>query len=97
MKEVKRKIPAKLSIEFDGWYVADTTYMAMFAAFPAEVVTRYNNVLLALSPTDDKASLGAEQHLAFLHFLLEVLGKDKSNVVALLGDKISTNKVFARD
>lgn len=43
-KKLSKKISAEFAITFDSWFVADTHYIAIFATFPAEVVTGYNRV-----------------------------------------------------
>lgn len=54
-----------------------------------------NEVILALSPLEDESNLGAVEHKKLLDFVLPVFNKDMSNVVALIGDIVSTNKSLA--
>lgn len=48
-----------------------------------------------LSLMGDESSQRADGHYDFIEFVLSVSGKDKSNVVALVGDNNNTNRVFA--
>ena len=97
---VERKIilllPTKFAIVFDGWSCGSTHFVSMFATFPSADSIGYSRLLLALAPINDEESLNADAHYEYLEFVLDLYGKQMSNIVALIGDNCSTNVAFAR-
>ncbi|RHY05928.1 hypothetical protein DYB37_012316 [Aphanomyces astaci] len=95
-KKISAMLPNSFAIVFDGWSIGSTHYVAIFATFPTDDAIGYKKVLLSFSPINDEDSLSAIAHYDYLSFVLEVYGKNMSNVVALIGDNCSVNVAFAR-
>lgn len=58
------------------------------------ILKGYNTFLLGFSPFENEQSQGAHQHTMYVEYVLNLFGKDMSNVVALCGDNCYTNKAF---
>lgn len=93
--KISKRLPAKFALVFDGWSHGDTHFVGIYATFMDEAKECFDKVLLALSPLEDETDLGAVEHKRMLEWVLSVFGKDLSNVVALIGDNVSTNKALA--
>ncbi|KAF0706983.1 hypothetical protein AaE_013834 [Aphanomyces astaci] len=94
--KISETLPESFAIVYDGWTSGSTHYVAMFATFSNDSHRGYEKVLLAMSPMNEEESLSAAAHVQYLDFVLGVYGKDRENVVALIGDNCSTNRAFAR-
>lgn len=95
-KKIASDLPDRFALVFDGWTAASTHFLAVFATFPGTSEYGWSRVLLGFSPMGDEESLGATDHLEYCDFVLNVFGKSRRNVVALIGDNCSVNKAFAR-
>lgn len=51
--------------------------------------------LLELSPMEYETSLGEDEHMRLIAFFTTVFNKCMENVVAFIGDNVSTNKALA--
>ncbi|RHZ39796.1 hypothetical protein DYB31_005002 [Aphanomyces astaci] len=94
--KLKKTLPESFACVFDAWTCGSTYYVAVFASFPSDSLHGYEKVLLALSPMNDEDSLSAAAFLDFFDFVLDVYGKQRRNVVALIGDNCATNRAFTR-
>ncbi|RHY80984.1 hypothetical protein DYB26_014165 [Aphanomyces astaci] len=96
--KMSETLPESFAIVYDGWTSGSTHYVAMFATctFPNDSHRGCEKVLLAMSPMNEEDSLSAAAHVQYLDFVLGVYGKDRENVVALIGDNCSRNRAFAR-
>lgn len=94
-KKVYNLLSAKFSVIFDGWTGGNSHFVSVFAAYPCKTKTGYRK-LLGISPMEKEDSLDATDHYEFIEYVLEVHVKLFENVVAIVGDKTSTNKAFAR-
>lgn len=88
-------LPSKIGIYFDGWSDHSTHYVAVFACYSAANNSESSYPLLSLSPLLNEESLTAQSHLEFLTAVLEMYGKDLSNVAFLAGDNCATNLKLA--
>lgn len=95
-KKITENLPKLFCIIFDGWSAGDTHYLGVFATFAAGNKEGYERVLLTFSPMGDETSLTAEEHKAFLTFILGIYNRSWHNVVALVGDNCNTNKCISR-
>ena len=96
--KIRRLLPMKFAIAFDGWSESSTHYVAIFAIAPSSSTLHgYESYLLGFSPFEDEKSQDAEHHMEYLEFVLEIFGKSMSNVVALLGDNCATNRKFSKN
>eukprot|EP00171_Calliarthron_tuberculosum_P022692 IDg22692t1 len=88
-KHVEMKISDLLlnniALVFDGWASGSTHYVAVYASFASSVTRGYSLRLLAISSFEDESSLGAEEHVKFLHYILGMYNKTVNNVVCLIG------------
>lgn len=80
---------------FDGWSANETHFLELFASFPADNAYGYELRLLSFSPLEDESTLGAEEHINFITYVLSIFGKKWSNVLCLIVDNCSTNKAIA--
>ncbi|RQM21052.1 hypothetical protein B5M09_013373 [Aphanomyces astaci] len=94
--KLKNTLPKSFACVIDAWTSGSTHYVAVFASFPSDSLRGYEKVLLALSPMNDEDSLRAAAFLEFFDFVLDVYGKRRRNVVALIGDNCATNRAFYR-
>ncbi|RHZ25905.1 hypothetical protein DYB26_007287 [Aphanomyces astaci] len=94
--KISETLPESFAIVYDGWTSGSTHYVAMFATFPNDSHRGYEKILLAMSPMNEEDSLSAAAHVQYLDFVLGVYGKDRENVVALIGYNCSTNRAFSR-
>ncbi|RQM29283.1 hypothetical protein B5M09_013613 [Aphanomyces astaci] len=94
--KLKKTLPESFACVFDAWTCGSTHYVAVFASFPSDSLRGYEKVLLALSPMNDEDSLSAAAFLDFFDFVLDVYGKQRRNVVALIGNNCATNRAFTR-
>ena len=94
-EKVRRKLPDKFALVFDGWTTTDYHYVAVFATFPVENNIGYEAVFLAFSPFEDDSSQDAAHHLDYVKWVLNYFGKSLENVVAIIGDNCATNLLFS--
>ena len=86
----------KIALAFDGWWCGSEHYVAVFATYESLSLRDYNSSLLAFSNFEDDESQLATNHIEFLKFLLEVFGKDISNMVAFIAYNSNTNRLIAQ-
>lgn len=89
-------LPDKFAIIFDGWTLdgQSSHFMGIFASF------NHNNlserVLLGFTTLGEEEEFTAEAHRDTLLGVLEIFGKNITNVVCLIGDNCNTNIAFAK-
>lgn len=93
-KKMSAALPDKFFILFDGWTIDGTHYVVIFATYLYVKPPGYDSVLLALSSLDNEESEKADEHYAFMKFVLSVFGKKMEDIVAIMGEKCSTNKAL---
>lgn len=94
-KKVAELLPDRFAV-LDGWSGGDTLYVAVFGSFPKNHPLGYYLVLLAIAPKEDGDSLKTKDLSEYLKFVLSAYDKKMANVVAIVGDKETKNKPFAR-
>ena len=92
---IKRILPEKFGIIFDGWSDGLTHYVGIFACYSPG--GKYTEVLLAIRPMINEEKLDAEEHIKLFNATLESYGKYPGNVCVLIGDNASTNRKVAKD
>lgn len=66
--------------------------LGFFETFSSESSISYDKLLFSLSSIEDESPQDAYQHHEFLVFVMSVFQKNKSNVLALVGDNTNTNR-----
>ena len=94
--KIANMLPDVFCVVLDGWSCATTHYVALFATYPSDAPNGYCKVLLAFSPMGNEKSLDAETHVTFIEKTLRLYKKSMDNVMAFIGDNVSTNKRAAR-
>lgn len=94
-KKVAELLPNKFALVFDGWTNRMTHFLGVFASFPDSNQEGYSVRLLAFSPFEDEASLGRDEHIRFLDFVLNLFNKSWDNVVCIIADNCNLNKSIA--
>lgn len=80
-----------------GWWdPGDGHYVSSFATWPAKIKLGYDSALLAFSSLGNEEKAYADENIDFINFTLGVFSKNASNVVALVGDYCSVNKLIAK-
>ena len=74
-ERIKKLLPSKFALVFDGWTTSDTHYMAIFASFPFNNTKGFKTVILAFSPFEDEVSHDRQHHLTFAEFVTDLYGK----------------------
>ena len=90
-RKIAKLLPSHFAIVFDGWTNSSTHYLCVFASFPSNSTNGYSMRLLTISPMGDECRLDSTQHYEFLYFVLELYSKSWNNLVALIGDNVTTN------
>lgn len=67
---IRKLLPNKFALVFDGWSTNDTHYIALFATFPSSNELGYKHVLLSFSPFQDETSQDAASHLEYTEWVL---------------------------
>ena len=99
-EEVEQKIfellLPNMPLVFDGWSQYLTHYLAVYASYASKNVNGFETRLLTISPMGDEITLNAKEHQQFLTCTLDLYGKSCENIVALIGDDISTNNSLSK-
>lgn len=97
---IKKKLPNKFSIVFDGWSEGTVHYIGVSAAYvmlidSQEVVV---HTLLSMRPllADDINGMKASDHINHLLKMLSSYGKTDTNIVCLVGDNCSVNQSMSK-
>jgi hypothetical protein len=91
---IKKEIPDKFAIVFDGWSEDSTHFIGIFVSYLTEEKLPKRH-LLAFTPLLDESDLSADSQSALIIDTLELYEKNASNIVCLIGDNCSTNKSVA--
>lgn len=81
-----------------GFRRTHDAWIALFCGIckvPGWPLARYWSACLALLPLEDETTQGADEHIIFLTFVLEIFGKTLVNVVALIEDTCSLNRYIS--
>lgn len=81
---------------FDGCDGGGAYYVGVFATYPANNCHSYEKILIGMSPIENEDCFNAGEHYDYMEYALDVHGKNYINVAAIIGDKTSTDKAFAR-
>lgn len=95
-KNIAITLPSKFALVCDGWYSGDSHYVAGFATYILRKTNAYQHKMIWFSSFEYDDKLSANEHNAFISFILNLYGKKFENLVAILGDKRSTNRSFAK-
>ena len=102
--EIKARLPDKLALIFDGWTEGTDHYIGIWASYnlvdSKEDSGKETTVqtLLSIRPllADGIMGMTANDHTLHINRVLEMYGKDESNVICIAGDNCSVNKSIAR-
>jgi hypothetical protein len=89
-KKASDELPDKFGLILDGWSEGNTHYIAVFACFPKNSVTK--TILLAIAPPFDEENYDAPSHKSFIVDVLDLFEKKTENVLFLVGDNAPVNK-----
>lgn len=92
---IRKELPEKFAIVFDGWSEDSTHFLGIFASFALDQQETIKRQLLAFAPLLDETDLSAESQSALIVDTIEFYGKNISNIVCIIGDNCSTNKAVA--
>lgn len=70
-------------------------YISLLVSLPSTRAWGFDNFLLGFSPLKYEADYEAKEHLGYINFVLLVLGKKVSNIVAISGDNAAVNIWFS--
>ncbi len=87
---------SQFCIVFDGWTDADNHYVGVYASFPEDSSQGYKLVLLAFSLLEEETIQNTDNLYEFFYFVLDLFNATAENVVALVDDNCSTNKLLSR-
>ena len=90
---LKEELPESFGIVFDGWTERNRHYIAIFASYFKDGVSK--TPLLAIAPPFNEEDLSAASHKAFIGDVLDLFGKSLSNLSFMVADNCSTNKSIA--
>ena len=90
---IRSGLPNGFGLMMDGWSEGTTHYIGLFAAY--EVDNEARRPLLAIAPPYDETHLDARGQYDFIGDVLELFGKEKSNVLYLVADNASVNRATA--
>lgn len=68
----------------------------MLTTYPVDNKNGFNKLLLAISLMENEATQDTLEYLDFLDFVLDLFGKDRNNVLALIGENRNTNESMSR-
>lgn len=85
-RKIASLLPKKFSLVFDGWTAHATHYLGVFASPPANNRGGFLLSRLAFSPFEDERTLGRDEHIEIIMFVLSLFKKDWTDVVCLIGD-----------
>ena len=88
--------PDQFAVVIDGWGESSTHYLAVFAVFPDKSDAGYSHALLSFSPMLDEEKFTAVFHYESIYEILQLYGKNFSNVACIIGDNCSVNQALAR-
>jgi hypothetical protein len=88
--KIKEELPDRFGIVLDGWSEGSTHYIAVFAAFEKDGVSKMP--LLAIAPPLDEENYDAESHKAFITYVLETFGKRLNDLIYMVADNASVNR-----
>ncbi len=94
-RKIAKSLPNQMALAFDEWSAESDHYVSVFAIYESESQKGFDTVLLAFSTFEKGESQSAESHIDLLDFVLDIFRKDISNVVALIADNCSTNRLIA--
>ena len=88
-EKLKSELPSKFGIVIDGWSEGTTHYFGVFAAYSknGESVQRF----LTIAPPFDETSFTAQVQAAFIVDVVELLDRQKSDILFLVADNTNTN------
>ena len=88
--EIRRRLPEKFGILFDGWTDSCIHYVAVFATYMCE--DEYNETMLACAQLPCEQNMTADNHEEFLSETLDVYEKKLEHVACLIGDNCAVNQ-----
>ena len=98
-----RLLPAKFALVFDGWTEGTDHYIGIWASYNTtdgsdDGKEHPIQTLLSIRPllADGIEGMTAQDHLCHINRILEGYGKNKTNVICLVGDNCTVNQSIAR-
>jgi BED zinc finger len=102
-ENIKHHLPVKFALIFDGWTEGTDHYIGIWASYNKTVGCEDGKehpvqTLLSIRPllADGIEGMTAQDHLSHINRILDGYGKNKTNVVCLVGDNCNVNQSIAR-
>jgi hypothetical protein len=93
---IKTSLPNRFCIQFDGWTEDSKHFLAVIATWPdSSNVLNYGKALLSFLTLEDGSDLSASAKKDHLLWVLELFGKNMNNIVCIVCDNCSTNRLTA--
>ncbi len=89
--KIKAVLPNKFGLILDGWSNGTKHFVAIYAVFPNSKGKR-EQILLDMQPFPDETNQTADNHIDFIHYVLDCYSKSRSNIVFICGDNCDANK-----
>lgn len=100
---IKQRLPAKFVLIFDGWTEGTDHYIGIWASYNTadgsdDGKEHPVQTLLSIRPllADGIEGMTAQDHLSHISRVLDGYGKEKANVICLVGDNCNVNQSIAR-
>lgn len=88
-KKLKSELPTKFGIVIDGWSEGTTHYFGVFAAYSKN--EKKFQRFLTIAPPFDETSFTADAQAAFIVDVVELLDRQKTDILFLVADNTNTN------
>jgi hypothetical protein len=92
-ENLKKELPKQFGIVIDGWSEGTTHYYGVFAAYSKE--GRNYQRFLSISPGMDETSFTAKDQADYIVDVVELLDRQKSEILFLVADNTNTNPATA--
>jgi hypothetical protein len=100
---IKQRLPSTFALVFDGWTEGTDHYIGIWASYNVTDRTHDGKehpiqTLLSIRPllADGIEGMTARDHLSHIDRILDGYGKNKTNVICLVGDNCTVNQSIAR-
>lgn len=95
-ENIQDTLAHKFFVFFERWLRENTHYVSLFATYPAQNSLIFHKHLLGLFQMAKKDFLDTAQHFDNVDYVLETHERFFTNVEAIVGEIVATNKAFAR-
>lgn len=93
--KIKNMLQERFLIMYDEWFDSETYFVATLALYTSNAVSGYDCHLLCFSPLENGDDYYAREHKLLLRFLVGLFEKHFLNVVAIIVDSCTTNRLLS--